>query len=176
MFPTKDADGKVQQSRLDSPPPYSQTVQSLRCLIQELGKLVEEAPPETGPRRFGNVAFRTWMKLAEEKVDGLCDLHLGAVLDRVGQDGEQRQVELKDELKVYLLGSFGSAQRLDYGTGHELSFVAFLGCLWKVGAFADGEERGIIVGVIQPYVRREHIFRLDSTTNIMIDISSSSAP
>ena len=111
---------------------------------------MKEAPPETGPRRFGNVAFRTWFKMMEERVDGLCELHLRAVLNWVGGEGEERRVELKEELKVYLLGSFGSAQRLDYGTGHELSFVAFLGCLWKVGAFEDGEERAVIVGVIQP--------------------------
>lgn len=61
-----------------------------------------------------------------------------------------------DELQVYLLGSFGSPQRLDYGTGHELSFLAFLGALWKLGLF-EGQgpgnaERGIVIGVFEPYL------------------------
>jgi serine/threonine-protein phosphatase 2A activator len=30
----------------------------------------------------------------------------------------------------YFLGGFGSGQRLDYGTGHELSFAAFLCALF----------------------------------------------
>jgi hypothetical protein len=30
------------------------------------------------------------------------------------------------EITPYFLGEFGSGQRLDYGTGHELSFAAFL--------------------------------------------------
>ena len=30
------------------------------------------------------------------------------------------------EIIPYFLGGFGSGQRLDYGTGHELSFAAFL--------------------------------------------------
>jgi serine/threonine-protein phosphatase 2A activator len=146
IFPTKDSEGKVQQCRLDLPPPFSQEVQSLRNLISDLDSLIEKAPPDTGPRRFGNVAFRTWFNLVEEDLDRLLDQHLGSVLERFG---EQRSA-LKEELKVYFLGGFGSAQRLDYGTGHELSFVAFLGCLWKLGAFGNGEERGIVVGVIQP--------------------------
>ncbi|KAK5277966.1 Serine/threonine-protein phosphatase 2A activator 1, partial [Cryomyces antarcticus] len=54
------------------------------------------------------------------------------------------------------MGSFGSAQRLDYGTGHELSFLAFLGCIWKLGGFprteAGVEERGVVLGVIEPYL------------------------
>jgi serine/threonine-protein phosphatase 2A activator len=39
---------------------------------------------------------------------------------------------------------------LDYGTGHELSFLAFLACLSKIKAFAPGEERAIVIGVVQP--------------------------
>lgn len=150
MFPTKDADGKIQQNRLDAPPRFSATVQNLRSLISDLTQLIEKAPPDTGPRRFGNVAFRTWFKLAEESVDELLESHLKDVLDHLGDASDERTIGFEGELKTYLLGSFGSAQRLDYGTGHELSFVAFLACLWKVNAFEDGEERAIVVGVIQP--------------------------
>jgi serine/threonine-protein phosphatase 2A activator len=54
------------------------------------------------------------------------------------------------------MGAFGSSQRLDYGTGHELSFLVFLGCLWKLGGFTketseDGAlERSIVLGIIEP--------------------------
>ena len=146
MFPTKDSEGKVQHNSLTSPPTYSETVQNLRSLILELDSLIEQAPPDTGPRRFGNISFRMWMKLIEERLSGLLDQYLARIVDRSGD----QEAALKEELEVYLLGSFGSAQRLDYGTGHELSFLAFLACLWKVGAFEDGEERAIVVGVVQP--------------------------
>lgn len=135
---------------MDLPPPYSEAVQNLRSLLSDLADIIERAPPDTGPRRFGNVAFRAWFKLAEESADELFDKHLGKVLDLIGQSGDEKRFGLKDELKVYLLGSFGSAQRLDYGTGHELSFVAFLACLWKVHAFEAGEERALVIGAIQP--------------------------
>lgn len=152
LFPYQADAGKVEECKLDSPPAYSESIASLRALIAELAGLIKDAPPDTGPRRFGNVAFRTWFKLAERDAESLIEKHLAAVLlTWAGSDGQRGQ-GLRDELKVYLLGSFGSAQRLDYGTGHELSFLAFLGCLWKLGAFQDGEERAIVVGLIQPCV------------------------
>ncbi|KAL9603818.1 MAG: hypothetical protein Q9219_000927 [cf. Caloplaca sp. 3 TL-2023] len=65
-------------------------------------------------------------------------------------------VRAEAELGPYFLGAFGSAQRLDYGTGHELSFLAFLGCIWKLGGFesssSGNEERGIVLGIIEPYL------------------------
>ncbi|CAD6499782.1 BgTH12-03895 [Blumeria graminis f. sp. triticale] len=56
------------------------------------------------------------------------------------------------------MGSFGSSQRLDYGTGHELSFLAFLGSIWKLGGFSDEEaetmttSRNIVICVMEPCV------------------------
>ena len=147
VFPTKDAEGEIHPSTLNSPPAFSETVSNLRTLVSDLSNLIAQAPPDTGPRRFGNVAFRTWFKLAEESADHLCESHIGHILEKYDPD---QRLALKDELKVYLVGSFGSAQRLDYGTGHELSFLAFLGCLWKLGAFEEGEGAGIVVSVVQP--------------------------
>lgn len=150
MFPATLADGTIQACSLETPPPFSASVQRLRDLLQSLSDLVKEAPPQTGPRRFGNVSFRTWYQFAEDKSVGLLREHLDGVLPWACNDDSEQNVALRDELRAYLLGSFGSAQRLDYGTGHELSFVAFLGCLWKLGAFAAGEERSIVVGLVQP--------------------------
>lgn len=148
MFPSRDEDGITHQSTLTSPPAYSEHVQKLRSLLSDLTHFIDDAPPDTGPRRFGNVAFRKWYKLAENNADRLCDANLGHLLEKYEEVANM--TALRDELKVYLLGSFGSEQRLDYGTGHELSFLAFLGGLWKLGAFEVGEERAIVVGVFQP--------------------------
>ncbi|EME48387.1 hypothetical protein DOTSEDRAFT_84034 [Dothistroma septosporum NZE10] len=149
-FPTKRADGTINACTLDRLPELSSNVQTIRQLLADLSSLVTEAPPDTGPRRFGNVAFRTWYQLVEARTPALLDSHLNFVLHRV-EDYEQR-IALRDEIGAYLLGSFGSAQRLDNGTGHELSFLAFLGCLWKLGAFEAGAERAIVLGIVQPYL------------------------
>jgi len=145
LFPTKDESGSISVCTLDSPPSFSPVITSLNALVGDFEKLIAEAPPHTGPRRFGNVAFREWYRLAEEQADTLLEKYLGSSLK-----GHANDLTVLAELKAYLLGGFGSALRLDYGTGHELSFLAFLACLSKINAFAPGEERAIVVGVVQP--------------------------
>lgn len=41
--------------------------------------------------------------------------------------------EVLDEVAGYFSESFGNSTRIDYGTGHELAFIAFLACLFKCG-------------------------------------------
>jgi serine/threonine-protein phosphatase 2A activator len=133
--------------------PHPPVVQSIANLLAALTAVIDEAPPDTGPRRFGNVSFRKWHEIVQERVPALLTQHLPAEVLAFKSTSD---VSVTAELEAYLTGSFGSAQRLDYGTGHELSFLAFLGCLWKLGAFpesVDGDqERGIVLGVIEPYL------------------------
>ncbi|KAK5652767.1 hypothetical protein OQA88_9620 [Cercophora sp. LCS_1] len=131
-------------------------VRQLAQLLKRVEGYIAEAPLDPGPRRFGNIGFRTWHKLVEERADELLKEFLGDVWEKWGDEAMQ-------ELKAYFLGSFGSSQRLDYGTGHELSFLAFLGALWKLGAFPTPEgrvpgqvERCLVLGVIEPYL---HVVR-----------------
>jgi serine/threonine-protein phosphatase 2A activator len=138
---------------------FSPTVQKLRDLIGELESLITDAPPDTGPRRFGNVSFRKWYSLVESRITDLLNEHVPHQVLDFGSSSSTTSAphsSAAEELKTYLLGSFGSPQRLDYGTGHELSFLAFLGCIWKLGGFTKAEqgveERGIVLGVFQPYL------------------------
>lgn len=150
------------RNRPDSPVPLtfslsskaetsSPAVQALQTLLGHIEKIIEEAPPAPGPRRFGNMSFRKWYELLEGRIEGL--LHEGPLGETLNAwDGGARK-----EAQSYLLGGFGSAQRLDYGTGHELSFLAFVGCLWKLGHFSDSNppeeiERQIVFQVVEPYV------------------------
>lgn len=131
----------------------STPMQRLRDMLQRIDSFIDEAPPDTGPRRFGNVSFRKWYEILEARAEGILDEFIPASILNVGGEGGIRG---KDELLSYLLGAFGSSQRLDYGTGHELSFIAFLGCLWKMGGFADADlsddeqERSIVLHVFEP--------------------------
>jgi serine/threonine-protein phosphatase 2A activator len=137
----------------DADVPHPPVVQNLAKLLQALTAIIDEAPPDPGPRRFGNVSFRKWYDIVRERAPGLLDQHLSKhVLDFKSTS----DISAKSEIEAYFLGSFGSSQRLDYGTGHELSFLAFLGCLWKLGAFPESQdgdqERGIVLGVLEPYL------------------------
>ena len=58
--------------------PHPPVVQSLAKLLEALTSLIDEAPPDTGPRRFGNVSFRTWYDLVRERATALLDEYLPA--------------------------------------------------------------------------------------------------
>ena len=159
MVPRKLEDGKVRTFELGSDNvQFSQLVGKLGSMISKLESIIEEAPPDTGPRRFGNISFRTWYKLVEDRADGI--LSEFVPLQVLGFKSSTITDGALYELRSYLLGSFGSPQRLDYGTGHELSFLAFLGGIWKLGGFEnqdpDNEERGIVLGIFEPYL---HLIR-----------------
>ncbi|KAL8951529.1 MAG: hypothetical protein Q9222_002500 [Ikaeria aurantiellina] len=134
--------------------PFSETVNRTRELLKDLEGVIDEVPPDPGPRRFGNVSFRQWYTTIEALLPVLLQRHLPA---RIMSFKKASDVGPESELQSYLLGAFGSAQRLDYGTGHELSFLAFLGCLWKLGGFNTSavmdEARGIVLGIIEPYLQ-----------------------
>ncbi|KAK1759715.1 Serine/threonine-protein phosphatase 2A activator 1 [Echria macrotheca] len=164
MLPRR-VSSQTQMFPLDAPRSDPQPVLALRDLLKKVEALIDEAPLDPGPRRFGNVGFRTWHQILEERADSLLKEFLPGM---AAESGSNEAVGALDEVKAYFLGSFGSAQRLDYGTGHELSFLAFLGCLWKLGFFVSppspdsenkedkipGElERSIVLGAIEPYLQ-----------------------
>ena len=161
MFPSKSPESnKVQAWQIGSSHPvHSKPVRQIQSILQTLNSILTEAPPDPGPRRFGNMAFRKYHEILTEKTPNLFSHHLPTL-----PQGSHI------ELSSYFLGSFGSAQRLDYGSGHELSFLAFLGCLWKLSFFStttadpQGESRGIVMGIIQPYF--ELIRRLIKTYSL----------
>lgn len=137
----------------------SEPIQKLQQLIGRLDSFIDDVPPDTGPRRFGNISFRKWYNLVEERLRALLSEFLPPDLLSFGlsQDvAAAAETSAMAELQVYFLGSFGSPQRLDYGTGHELSFLAFVGAVWKLGLFAGQEpgvtERGIVLGIFEPYL------------------------
>ncbi len=136
----------------------AESVRKLQELLSRVESYIDEAPPDPGPRRFGNVSFRKWYQILEERVSDLLREYLPDSVVNFRPTSNTSSDTALDELKAYFLGGFGNPQRLDYGTGHELSFLAFLGCLWKLGAFKDGQpngdiERNIVLGVFEPYLR-----------------------
>ncbi|KAL9119816.1 MAG: hypothetical protein Q9187_003630 [Circinaria calcarea] len=157
MFPRLNHDASSGQENLltwevDAPNiVFSESVVRLRNMLQALDKIIDDVPPDAGPRRFGNVSFRKWSELLESRAPRLLEQFLPK---RVVSFPHESKCDAISELKAYFIGAFGSSQRLDYGTGHELSFLAFLACIWKLGGFQPStsgvEERGIVIGVFVP--------------------------
>ncbi|KAJ3061077.1 hypothetical protein HDU98_003014 [Podochytrium sp. JEL0797] len=55
------------------------------------------------------------------------------------------------ELSPYLTSAFGHKTRLDYGSGHELSFVCFLTCLRLLNVIQESDMHEIALFVIPAY-------------------------
>ncbi|KAL4979775.1 Phosphotyrosyl phosphate activator protein-domain-containing protein [Aspergillus desertorum] len=156
LFPTKLPDGRVQTWPLNSEAvEYSAPVRQLQQLLSKLEAILDEAPPDTGPRRFGNISFRRWYEIVQSRAVVLLEECLSREILQM-PSSEPGAPTAEAELLAYFLGSWGSPQRLDYGTGHELSFLAFLAGIWKLHGFPQNspgvEERAIVLGVIQPYL------------------------
>lgn len=63
--------------------------------------------------------------------------------------------ELKDsvvELTPYFTDSFGNPSRIDYGTGHETNFAAWLYCLARLGLIKEEDYQGVVIRVFVKYL------------------------
>lgn len=52
--------------RCDEDIPTSANVTAIGKVLDKLNEYIDEVPPSTEPRRFGNVAFRQWIQRLEE--------------------------------------------------------------------------------------------------------------
>lgn len=104
-------------------------------LLEKLTSSIDQHPPISGPRRFGNMACRHWHQELEDSAPSL-------LLQHITVPGNLDHQGFLKELQSYLLNSFGSKTRLDYGTGHELSFLAFLGALMLFNVLPPHEITG----------------------------------
>ena len=89
--------------------------------------------------RFGNKAFRTWLDKIIQNVEE--DL---AVILQAGNPNFVHFARAIPELREYLIDSFGSYERIDYGTGHELNFYVFLYCMCKIGIYKYEDYKPLI--------------------------------
>lgn len=55
------------------------------------------------------------------------------------------------EIVEYLLEGFGNPTRIDYGTGHEMAFIMFLCCMFKIGAFKAEDKVAVALKLFQRY-------------------------
>lgn len=123
----------------------SENVTKFMNVLEKIDNMIDEFPPIDQPQRFGNVAFRDWfMKVKLNSTPLLQEaLHINLHL-------------AIPEIKIYLQESFGNATRIDYGTGHEMCFVMFLCCLYKIGALEADDNVATVFLIFNKYL---HIAR-----------------
>jgi hypothetical protein len=98
--------------------PYPDDVQKCVSLLENIEAKANEIEPIDQPMRFGNKAFRSLHSWLEVNIDSLL-IPFG--------------VDVADELRMYILDSFGNPTRIDYGTGHEAAFFMFIVVLLEYG-------------------------------------------
>jgi serine/threonine-protein phosphatase 2A activator len=132
--------GKRISSIRDSP--RSPIIKRLDKVLDELETLHQQYPPLDTGSRFGNPAFR--------------DLHRAIVqsLDRLHRDLLLLETQAAiDELSVYLSTAFGSEERLDYGSGHELNFVMWLLCLYQLNQIQQSDFPILVLHTFVRYLK-----------------------
>ena len=120
--------------------------------------------------RFGNPAFRLWHTRLVERSDAIITAILRArdsnmsleEASQLGWEAAGGKVETQvdpgiQQVSCYLHDSFGHATRLDYGTGHESSFLVFLFVLSKVACFGKAPDlptlRSITLSIFHQYLQ-----------------------
>jgi len=110
-------------------------------LLDRLDQWIDETPPTEQPQRFGNQSFRLWyQKLKNESTNLLTETL-----------PEQLHYAIP-EIEVYLVESVGNSTRIDYGSGHEMSFVIFLYCLFKINFFSMECQSEVGLMVFERYL------------------------
>ncbi|KAJ2296313.1 Serine/threonine-protein phosphatase 2A activator [Coemansia sp. RSA 2706] len=128
--------------RVSSSYTVSANVQRICQLLDKAESWIIENPPDTSlSSRFGNQSFRKWEAEARRRTpqllrDLLPESCHGAIV----------------ELTPYLTEAFGNATRIDYGSGHELSFVVWLLCLCKIGFLEPTDSAAIVLVAFQRYL------------------------
>jgi serine/threonine-protein phosphatase 2A activator len=128
--------------------PLSAAGGTVLAMLSDLSAKVDEIRPIPQPMRFGNKAFRTW----HEEMSKIATSYIATI-----------SADAAAELSPYVFQSFGdptvppplsglTPQRLDYGTGHETAFVAFLCCLAEIGALTAADLRGVGLTIFPSYV------------------------
>jgi len=120
----------------------SPKVQRILDILVKLNGWIDEVPPIQQPQRFGNKAFKIWLtKVKENSIE--------LVTHILNEDIYSSYIE---EISYYLVDSFGNDIRIDYGSGHEMTFAMFLMCLFKVEALTKEDCKAVVNKVFQQYL------------------------
>lgn len=134
-------------------------VQNVRNVLDDIRATADSTELiDSATLRFGNPAFRIFVQRMNSSLMQL-------LLKHIGPEYESIFVELAG----YLSDSFGNETRIDYGTGHELHFIAFLCCLYDVQYFNEADLESVFFDVIVPYIKFVHklisYFKLEPAGN-----------
>ncbi|KAJ2607698.1 Serine/threonine-protein phosphatase 2A activator 2 [Coemansia sp. RSA 1804] len=116
----------------------SSVIQKLLGFLENVQMTNKDIKPLDTKSRFGNPAYRDFYKKCQEMIPVW-------LADIVPADN-------MEEVSKYVQESFGNGRRIDYGTGHELNFIAFLLCLFKLDIVKKTDLRALVIHVFYKYI------------------------
>lgn len=152
-------------------------VRAIEAALDSLSALLDEVPPAAHAMRYGNPAYRVWHDRMCGMAYEACAAALAPALREQQRGGDSTQAGSEHgnstgegapggtsstrfesaccELRAYWCDSFGNRTRIDYGTGHETNFAAWLYCLRRTGALGGGvcDSRAVALCVFHRYLR-----------------------
>lgn len=128
----------------------SENCEKVVHILETMNKWIDDCPPIDQPARFGNTAYRNWFAKLEENSETF-------VKDLLPQSLSHATIELAS----YLQDGFGNKTRIDYGSGHEASFAAFLCCLYKLKLLQQADYTATVFRIFKRYL--DLMRRLQST-------------
>ncbi|KAL7180764.1 hypothetical protein ACSBR1_039760 [Camellia fascicularis] len=131
----------IRSRKISDPCHLSPTVSSIVSILQTLIRFVDEIPPVAQSSRYGNYSYRTWHSRMTENAESF-------MLAFLPEDLQSATVEIVP----YFTDSFGNSSRIDYGTGHETNFAAWLYCLALLGLIKEEDYQAVVARVFVKYL------------------------
>ncbi|OAD72265.1 hypothetical protein PHYBLDRAFT_177690 [Phycomyces blakesleeanus NRRL 1555(-)] len=129
----------VKGQKIDKELPASDNVKKILKILDQLAQWVTDIPPvENSKSRFGNPSFRVFYDKVQDSLN-----------DLMGRLVEEEAIK---EVGRYFLDSFGDRKRIDYGTGHEANFMAWLLCLEKLSVLTKEDDKAVVLKVFVKYI------------------------
>ncbi|XP_024984860.1 serine/threonine-protein phosphatase 2A activator [Cynara cardunculus var. scolymus] len=139
----------IRSHKISDPCHMSPVITSIISILQTLIQFVDEIPPLQQSARYGNLAYRDWHSRMTESADSLTLQFLPADLNSATV-----------ELTPYFTDSFGNSSRIDYGTGHETNFAAWLYCLARLGIITEEDYQAVVCRVFVKYLELMRMLQL----------------
>ncbi|XP_057526748.1 uncharacterized protein LOC130805926 [Amaranthus tricolor] len=131
----------IRGHKISDPCPISHTLSQIISFLDSLISLIHSIPPAQQSSRYGNLSFRVWH-------EEFSQLSHKFMLDILPNEIKGSSVEILP----YFLDSFGNSSRIDYGTGHETNFAAWLYCLARLGLIKEEDYQAVVSRVFVKYL------------------------
>ncbi|KAL6184139.1 hypothetical protein ACLB2K_045543 [Fragaria x ananassa] len=131
----------IHSNKISDPCHESPVTASIVSILETLIQWVHEIPPTQQAARYGNVSYRVWH---DRLVQNSPDLMLKFLPPHLQPSTV--------EIVPYFTDSFGNPSRIDYGTGHETNFAAWLYCLARMEVIKEEDYPAVVARVFVKYL------------------------